>query len=108
MRQRVRNFWAGTSPAQKVSLIAGVTVLIAALQLDVTSAPPAEFNFRCTNPKYTHVIAIVGDGADTPEKLARTYCTGDLRAAAEELAVVTRYTTGTIFHGAIISLPNSK
>jgi hypothetical protein len=106
VRQRVRNFWAGANPAQKVTLIAGVTTLIAVLQLDVTSAPPAEF--KCTNPKFAHTIALADDNADTPEKLARLYCTGDMRAATEALAVVTRYTTGTIFHGAIVRLPNSK
>ena len=106
MARRVRDFWAGTNPAQKVTLIAGTAVLIAALQFDVTSTPPAEF--KCTNPKYAHTIAIADDNADTPKELARMYCTGDLRAAAEALAVATRYTTDTIFHGAIIRLPNSK
>jgi hypothetical protein len=106
VRQRVRNFGAGANPAQKVTLIAGVPALIAVLQFDVTSTPPAEF--KCTNPKYAHTIAIADVNADTPKELARMYCTGDLRAAAEALTATTRYTTDTIFHGAIVRLPNSK
>lgn len=108
MTRRVRAFWAGANPAQKVTLIAGTMMFVAVLQLDATSArvPPAKF--RCTNPNLGHVVAIAGRDTDTPKELAHAYCTGDLRAATEALTEETRYTTDTIFHGAVIRLPNSK
>jgi hypothetical protein len=106
MRQRVRNFWAGTNPAQKISLVLGTATLVAVLQLGTADAPVAPFS--CTNPAFGHTIAIAGDDSDTPKELAAKYCKGNLIAAADALATETRYTTDTIFHGAIVRLPNSK
>lgn len=106
MRQRVRNFWAGTNPAQKFSLTVGTIVLVAVLQLGTVRAPAAPFT--CTNPGLGHTVAIAGEDTDTPRELARKYCKGNLIAAADALAAETRYTTDTIFHGAIVHLPNSK
>lgn len=106
MARRVRNFWAGTNPAQKVTLTAGVVLLIAVLQLGTADAPSAPFS--CTNPGLGHVIAVADVNTDTPKELARAYCKGNLVAAADALAEETRYTTDTIFHGAIVRLPNSK
>lgn len=109
MRQRLRNFWAGTNPAQKASLFAGTALLVTVSLLDVApdkSGPRVDFT--CRNPQLGHTVAIVGDDSDTPNELARKYCKGNLSAAADVFTNETRYTTDTIFHGAIVRLPNSK
>lgn len=106
MRRRVRNFWAGINPAQKTSLVLGTAAFIAVLQLGTPDAPDAQFS--CRSQLFAHTIALAGPGADTPEKIARKYCKGDLSAVVDVLTKETRYTTDTIFHGAIVRLPSSK
>lgn len=109
MRERLRDFRAGLNPARKASLFAGGVLLVTVLLLDVTPrGDKQQADFTCYNPDYAHAVAIVGDDSDTPKELARKYCKGDLSAAADAFANETRYTTDTIFHGAIIKLPNSK
>lgn len=109
MRKRLRNFRAGLNPARKASLFAGGVLLVTALLLDVTpDKSKQQTDFTCRNPELGHTVAIIGDDSDTPKELARKYCKGDLSAAADAFADATRYTTDTIFHGAIIRLPNSK
>jgi hypothetical protein len=109
VHQRLRDFRAGLNPARKASLYAGTALLVTVLFLDVTpDKSRQQTDFTCRNPELGHTVAIVSDDSDTPNELARKYCKGNLSAAADAFADATRYTTDTIFHGAIIRLPNSE